>query len=129
MNYKIAIVVLGVLGAVITFALGVKWVSDYYANQDLIESMGNMSKQLGSTNVADKIAELKSIRNAAFLLIGGGVLGLVGALISFKKIKLAGILLLVGALVPVLLAPKALVLTSVQVVAGVMALMKARKET
>ena len=128
MKYKIAILVLGVLGAVITFALGVTWVSDFYDNQDLIKSMGNLGKQLGSSNLADKIAELQSIRNAGFFLIGGGVLGLVGALISFKKAKLAGILLLVGALVPALLAPKALVLTSVQVVAGVIALIKARKK-
>ena len=125
---KIAIFILGVLGAVITFFLGATWVSDWYDNQALIESMGKMGDQLGSSEMADKVAQLETIRNAGFLLIGGAVLGLVGALVSFKKTKLAGILLLVGALVPGVLAPKALAMTSVQIVAGVLAMIKSRKE-
>jgi len=125
---KIAILILGVLGAAITFFLGATWVGDWNDNQALIKSMGELGNQLGSSEMADKVAQLETIRNAGYLLVVGAVLGLIGALISFKKTKLAGILLLVGALVPGVLAPKALAMTSVQIIAGVLALIKAGKE-
>lgn len=100
---RIAGLVLGIIGGLAAGFLGMKWLSD--AN--------NMKEMVGAArNLGIDMTELDKTITAAYILLGSAVLGIVGGVMAFKgKGKIAGLLMLIGAIAPAIFAPKALVFT------------------
>ena len=108
---RIAGLILGILGGLAAGFLGMKWLSD--AN-DMKEMVG------AARNLGIDMSELDKTVTAAYILLGSAVLGIVGGVMAFKgKGKIAAILMLIGALAPVILAPKALVFTCILLIGGI----------
>ncbi len=112
---KIAALIVGLIGALLTAGLGSKWVSDYNDNQKLIASLSGVDASL------DK--EISRTRNAGYLMIVFGIAALGAAALVFKQSKISGGVMLAAAIVPALLAPKSLVFTFFLVIAGLLALL------
>lgn len=107
---RIVIVVLTALGVLASLFLGMKWLGDYNAAKELVES----AAALGVNT-----AELDSYVRGAYALIAGAGIAVVGAVFALKwKGKQAAIALLVAGLLPAVFAPKALVFTFFLVLAG-----------
>ena len=108
---RIAGLVLGILGGLAAAFLGMKWLSD--AN--------DMKAMIGAArNLGVDMTELDKTVTAAYILIGSAVLGIVGGVMAFKgKGKIAGLLMLIGAIAPAIFAPKALVFTCILLIGGI----------
>lgn len=108
---RIAGLILGILGGLAAGFLGMKWLSDANATRELITAARNLGVDM---------SELDSTVNAAYILLGSAVLGIVGGVMAFKgKGKIAGALMLVGAIAPAIFAPKALVFTCILLIGGI----------
>lgn len=125
---KIAVLVLGMLGAIGAGFIGMKWLSDTSANADTIRKLEEYEKNLqksgntaASSAMSSKMADLNKLVLAAYLLLAGG-LGGFATLVMFqmKKIKPihAGVLLVLCSLVPAFFAPMSLVFSGLMILAG-----------
>ena len=112
---RIVGLILGVLGGLAAGALGIKWLSDAHQMRELIGA----ARQLGLDT-----GELDKLVMAAYVLIASMVIGIIGGVLAFKgKGRIAGSIMLVGALLPVVFAPKALAFTFLLLIAGGLSLM------
>jgi hypothetical protein len=113
---RIAAVVLGILGGLLAAALGIKWLGDANQMSQTIEAI----RQAGGDT-----SQLDSLIRGGYCLIGALGLGIVGAVLTLKdKGKLAGVLMLLGALLPVAFAgAKVLVFTFLLLLGGLFALL------
>jgi hypothetical protein len=120
---RIAVLILALLGAVTAGFLGYKWFSDsrspeVKAARDLAEALGQLP---GAEDAKAKVAEHDRLVLASYFLMGAFVLGIAGGALAYTgKGVIAGIILLVAAGVPAVLAPKSLVFSCPLVVAGVL---------
>ncbi|MFL5730898.1 MAG: hypothetical protein ACJ75J_15525 [Cytophagaceae bacterium] len=123
---KIAIIVLGILGSISSFGLGSIWFSDYNKSKDILEQ----GKALAGSNpeLLASIEGAESAGRASYLLLIGGLLALVATFMVPKLGKKAAIALVVIALAPAVLAPKALAGTFFILVAGILAFLAKPKE-
>ena len=118
---RMAGLILGILGGLAAGFLGMKWLSD--ANQmkeltDLIRTAGIDTSELDKTITA------------AYLLIGSLVLGIVGGVLAFKgKGVIAAVLMLIGAILPAVFAPKALVFTCILLIGGLVSFFAKPQQT
>lgn len=113
---RITGLILGIVGGVVAGLLGMIWLRDYYSMKDQLEAAASLSQAVGG----DVTAQLQQLVTAAYLLLGSLLLGIVGGILAFMgKGKIAGPLMLLGALLPAIFAPKALVFTALLVIAGV----------
>jgi hypothetical protein len=110
---RITALVLGILGGLAAAALGMTWLSD--ANE-LKEGIAAAAAAGADTS------EINKLIWASYLLIAGLAAGIAGGVMAMKRKNLpaAGILL-AGAILPALLAPKSLVFTWILVLAAVFA--------
>jgi len=117
---RIVGLILGILGGLAAGALGMKWLSDAHQMRELIGAARGLGVDTG---------ELDKLIIAAYILLAAMVLGIIGGVLAFKgKGKIAAGLMLVGALLPVVFAPKALVFTFLLVVGGGLSLLARPKE-
>jgi hypothetical protein len=119
---KIAALVVGLIGALMTLGLGSKWVSDYDKNKDLIESLQKISAAAGG-EAQSAMSELNKTKNAGYLMVVFGLVAAVAAALVFKIAKPSGAIMIAAALIPAALAPKSLVFSFFLIIAGVLALM------
>jgi hypothetical protein len=102
----------GILGGIAAGSLGLKWLNDASQMRDLIDTVRNAG--LNTT-------EIDNLVTGAYLLIASMVLGVTGGILAFKgRGKLAAALMLLGALAPVVFAPRAIVFTSLLLIAGIL---------
>ena len=107
--------ILGILGAIAAGFLGMKWLSDANSMKELIGF---------ARNVGVDTSELDRLVMAAYMLLGSAVLGIIGGVMAYQgKGKIAGILMLIGAIAPAILAPRALVFTCILLVGGLVSFM------
>ena len=107
--------ILGVIGGIIAGGLGIKWLSDANEMKGLID----LAREAGADT-----GEIDRLVIAAYLLIAAMVIGIVGGILTFKgNGKIAGALMIIGAIAPVILAPKALVFTCILLAGGIVSLM------
>jgi len=117
---RIVGLILGILGGLAAGALGIKWLSDAHQMRELIGAAREFGVDTG---------ELDKLIIAAYILLAAMVLGIIGGVLAFKgKGKIAAGLMLVGALLPVVFAPKALVFTFLLLVGGALSLLARPKE-
>lgn len=116
---RIVGLILGILGGMAAAVLGIVWLRDYNTVKSTVDAAIELSRSTG-TEVPPEFAELKRLVIAAYLLLAAGAIGIAGGVLTLLgRGKIAGPLMIVAALVPVLLAPKALVFSSILLVAGV----------
>ena len=111
---KVAALIVGLIGAILSTGLGSKWVSDYNDNKKLIESFSGGDSAL--------LKEVNRTKNAGYLMIVFGIAAVGAAVMAIKKSKISGAVMVAAAVIPAFLAPKALVFTFFLLVAGVLAL-------
>jgi hypothetical protein len=118
---RIVGLVLGIIGGLLAGFLGMKWLSDAHQMREMIQ----LAKDLGVD-----MRELDKMVIAAYVLIAGMLMGIAGGVLAFKgKGRIAAMLMLVGALLPVVFAPKALAFTFLLLVGGALSMMARPKES
>jgi hypothetical protein len=119
---RIAGLILGILGGLAAGLLSLLWLVDYYKGLELATDV------LGPSGVSEFQAKFQPQLIAGYLLIGSLVLGIVGGILAVMgKGKIAGPLMLVGAVVPVLVDSRALAFTALLAIAGIVSLFAKRK--
>lgn len=118
---RIVGLVLGILGGLLAGFLGMKWLSDAHQMREMIQ----LAKDLGVD-----MRELDKLVVAAYVLIATMLMGIAGGVLAFKgKGRIAAMLMLVGALLPVVFAPKALAFTFLLLVGGGLSMMVRPKQS
>jgi hypothetical protein len=117
---RIVGLLLGILGGLLAGFLGMKWLSDAHQMREMIQ----LAKDLGVD-----MRELDKLVVAAYVLIATMLMGIAGGVLAFKgKGRIAALLMLVGALLPVVFAPKVLAFTFLLLVGGALSMMARPKE-
>ena len=107
--------ILGILGGLAAGFLGMRWLSDANSMKEMINTV---------RSIGVDTTEIDKIITAAYLLLGSAVLGIIGGVMALKgKGKVAAVLMLVGAIAPVIFAPKALTFTCILLVGGIVSFM------
>jgi hypothetical protein len=113
---------LGALGAGI---LGFKWKSDYDTAKPQLEATMALAKALPTEKQAElnaELAKLDRVVYAAYLLMAGAVLGVIGGIVAMRGLGIvAGVLLLLAVLPAAILVPKSLVFSFPLLVAALLA--------
>ena len=103
--------ILGILGGLLAGCLGWKWLDD--ANH--VKAMMDVARSAGAN-----MAELDKTVMAGRMLIGSMAAGIVGGILAMMgKGKIAALLMLAGAIVPAIWAPKSLIFTCLLVIGGI----------
>lgn len=111
---RISIIVLALLGALASGALGIKWISDANESAAQIETLEAMGMDT---------SELNQILTGAYMLLGSMVLGIAGAVAAFRrKMVPTSALLLLAGVAPALFTAKVLIFTWLLILAGLLAL-------
>jgi hypothetical protein len=121
---KIAVMILGILGALAVGGLGAKWVSDYEKNKETIVAMTKLAHSFGggkTTDVDDAIKGVERTKTAGYIMIVGGLLALAAAIAVGKLGKISAAVMLVAAIAPAVLAPLSLVASFLLILAGILA--------
>ena len=131
MKMKIATIILVILGAIASFALGITWLSDYNDYKTEISTVNEMLAGIGSdSDIAKDLKEVETMRNCAYALIACGFIALVAVFLMGKIGKIAAIIILAAGIVPAIFYLKALAFTFLLVIAGILAFfVKPRAQT
>ncbi len=121
---KVAILILGILGSLLTVGLGAKWLSDFNKYKDTFAQIEKMSSQMpeGQKIPDDLMGKIKKTHNAAYALVGLGLLSFLSSLLVFKMPKLTGIIMLLTVIVPAVMTPQALVGSFLLIISGILAM-------
>jgi hypothetical protein len=125
---KIAVIILGLLGAIAGGGLGVKWISDISKNADVVKLGEEKMKSLEASGNTAELAKLKKamgdLQNATwggYLLVIGALVGLAAlVMLIMGKISpmVAGIMLILGSVAAGIFAPPSLIFSGAMIVAG-----------
>ena len=108
---RIAGLILGILGGLIAGFLGMKWMGD----ADSLKGQIELARRAGVN-----MAELDKMATASYLLIGAMLAGIVGGILAMMgKGKIAALLMLAGAILPAIWAPKSLIFTCLLMLGGI----------
>ncbi len=112
-----AALILGIAGGLIAGALGMKWLNDYGQLNDLQLLAGG--------------EQLRNVGTAGLLLLGSLVTGIAGGIVAFRRKFLAGaVLMLAGAILPLLFARQAILFVLPLLAGGIVAaLAHVKRET
>ncbi len=103
--------ILGILGGLLAGCLGWKWLDD--ANH--AKAMLDVARSAGVN-----MAELDKTVMAGRMLIGSALAGIVGGILALMgKGKIAALLMLAGAIVPAIWAPKSLIFSFLLIIGGI----------
>ncbi len=103
--------ILGILGGLLAGFLGMKWMGD----ADSLKGQIEVARKMGVN-----MAELDKMATASYMLIGAMVAGIVGGILAMMgKGKIAALLMLAGAILPAIWAPKSLVFTCILLLGGI----------
>lgn len=95
--------ILGILGGLLVGFLGMKWLGD----ADKLKTQIALMRSAGAN-----MAELDKMIMASYMMIGAMVAGIVGGILAMMgKGKIAALLMLAGAILPAIWAPKSLIVT------------------
>lgn len=94
---RIAALILGILGGLISGAVGFKWWSDA---QDVDPKLLEMAKALGGA-----AGDLDKLIMASYVLMAGALAGIIGGILAMKGNKIGGILMIPFAIIPAFIVP------------------------
>jgi hypothetical protein len=98
-----------------------KWMGDADSLKTSIEA----ARKLGAN-----MAELDKMATASYMLIGAMVAGAVGGILAMMgKGKIAALLMLAGAIVPAIWAPKSLIFTFLLLIGGIVSFFVKPRQT
>lgn len=110
---RIATLVLAILGGLAAIMLGAIWLSDAAQQRETLEV-------LRSAGIST--AEIDGIVRTAYILIVGGLIGIVAGVLAFRgKSKVAAGILAIVVVIPAVLMPKTLVFTFLLAIAALLA--------
>lgn len=108
---RITGLILGILGGLVAGFLGMKWMGAAESLKGQIE----LARKMGVN-----MAEVDKMVTASYMLIGAMVAGIVGGVLAFMgRGKIAALLMLAGAIVPAIWAPKSLIFTCLLLLGGI----------
>jgi uncharacterized protein YybS (DUF2232 family) len=121
LKMKKAVTIIVIIGILASIGLGIKWLSDYNAYKDEIETLSEFASS--SSAVADSLKEINTLKTTAFVLIACGIIALVIVFLA-KKIgtKLAGGIILLTGVIPGILSPSAFIFTFILILGGLLAI-------
>ena len=70
---KIAALIVGLIGAMLTLGLGAKWVKDFEDNKRLVASLEQMAGATKSSEMDAALSEVSRTRNAGYLMVVLGI--------------------------------------------------------
>jgi hypothetical protein len=113
--------ILGILGGLAAGFLGMKWMGDADSLKGQIEVVRKMGVNMD---------ELDKMATASYMLIGAMVAGIVGGILAMiGKGKIAALLMLAGAILPAIWAPKSLVFTCILLLGGIVSFFAKPRQT
>jgi hypothetical protein len=113
---KQAIIILGIIGSLGTFAWGLKWFSDYSAYKyELSDKTGTNNQQMNSA-----ITEYENTGQASYFLMVGSLFSVIAVLMLKKFGRFSAIILLIAAISPVIFVPRSIMITSILLLAGIL---------
>jgi hypothetical protein len=118
---RIAALIVGLLGALITTGLGAKWVADYKDNRATIEKLTQVGGALGASG-AEALAQLERMHKASYVMVVLGLFAIVASVLVLKKSKPSGAVLIAAAVVPAIFAPSTLIFSFLLIIAGLLAI-------
>jgi hypothetical protein len=126
---KQAIMILGIIGSLGTFAWGLKWFSDYSEfRYDMPEKNRSLINAISPHEVNTAISDYEKIGQASYFLMIGSLFSVIAVLMLKKFGKLSAFILLTAALSPVIFVPRSIVITSILLLAGILIfILKAEK--
>ena len=121
---KIAVIIVGILGALAFGALGSKWVSDYESNKHTIVAMAKLAHSFGGkgNEVDEAIKGVERTKTAGYLMIVFALVAIGASVMVGKLGKISGGALLAAAIIPAALAPASLLAGFLLIIAGVLGL-------
>ena len=129
---RIATIVLAILGAIFSVALGLKWRGDYNDGKAIVDASAVIASAAGAAGneTMANAALFEKLGTAAILLIVAGALGVVAAgLVAKRKELPAAGLLFVAVIAPLIYSGKTLLTTSLLAIAAILAFLASRKTT
>ncbi|MDP4091733.1 MAG: hypothetical protein Q8920_00055 [Bacillota bacterium] len=123
---KVAVLVLVIIGCILMTVVGISWLSDYNDNKSAVDSLNDLAKNLGvddstSSGIMDQVNNIAGYESKGYILIICGVVALAAFL--FKKklgAMLTSIVILAAGILPIIASPKALIFSSVLILAGIL---------
>jgi hypothetical protein len=121
---KIAVIIVGILGALALGALGSKWVTDYNDNKQAVVGLAKLAHSLGGkgNEVEEAIKGVERLKTAGYLMMLFALVSLGASVMVGKLGKISGGALLASALIPAVLAPASLLAGFLLIIAGVLGL-------
>jgi hypothetical protein len=120
---KIAALIVGLIGALLTAGLGAKWISDAGHADEAAAQIEKLTGSPGGGAIgADLVKSLKRFETAGWVMALLGVLALAAAVLVFKFNRPSGGVMIAAAIVPAIFAPQSLIVGFLLLVAGALAL-------
>ena len=107
---RVAFSIIVIIGALLTAALGIIWISDYNDNKELIASVQQTSDELGLDN--SELEDLKGLVTAAYVMLACAVVAFITVFLRNKLGKITGIILLAAGILPAVFETDSLMFTS-----------------
>lgn len=115
---RMAILILALIGALASLALGMKWVGDYNDNQQLIVQLESLAGQSEQGRAA--LSELAAVRTAGYLLMAMGLAAVGGVVVAKKQPRVAAGIFGLAVVLPAIFTMKTLLATFFLLIAAVL---------
>ena len=115
---RVAFSIIVIIGALLTAALGIIWISDYNDNKELITSVQQTSDELGLDN--PELQELKGLVTAAYVMLACAVVAFITVFLRNKLGKITGIILLAAGILPAVFETDSLMFTFFIILGGIL---------
>lgn len=126
---KIAVMIIGLIGAIAVLGLGAKWISDYNSLHDKIQAVQTLANAVGKNDIlAAGLKKMDSLKVAGYLMVLGGLASIIASLLLNKLKKISAAIFIASALVPAFFAPQSLLFGFLLIIAGSLAFFIKPKE-
>lgn len=115
---RVAFSIIVIIGALLTAALGIIWISDYNDNKELIASVQQTSDELGLDN--SELQELKGLVTAAYVMLACAVVAFITVFLRNKLGKITGVILLAAGILPAVFETDSLMFTFFIILGGIL---------
>ncbi len=115
---RVAFSIIVIIGALLTAALGIIWISDYNDNKELIASVQQTSDELGLDN--SELEDLKGLVTAAYVMLACAVVAFITVFLRNKLGKITGIILLAAGILPAVFETDSLMFTFFIILGGIL---------
>lgn len=115
---RVAVSIIVIIGALLTAALGIKWISDYNDNKAVIQQTLDGSG-LDESDIPE-LKDLKDMVNAAYVMVACGIIAFISVFFIKKLGKITTLILLASGIVPIIMESDSLIVTFLILLGGVL---------